>query len=76
MTDTGAGIAPEDQAKIFEALSQVGTDQAWKHAGTGLVLTLTRRFVELHGSEISVASAVGKGSTFAFTLPVRPWPAS
>ncbi len=76
VTDTGAGIAPEDQAKIFEAFSQVGTDQARKHEGTGLGLTLTRRFVELHGGEISVESTVGKGSTFAFTLPVRPCPAS
>ncbi len=76
VSDTGAGIAPEDQAKIFEAFSQVGTDRARKHEGTGLGLTLTRRFVELHGGEISVESAVGKGSTFAFTLPVRPEPAS
>ena len=76
VSDTGAGIAPEDQAKIFEAFSQVGTDKARKHEGTGLGLTLTQRFVELHGGEISVESAVGKGSTFAFTLPVRPWPAS
>ena len=75
VTDTGAGIAPEDQAKIFEAFSQVGTDAARKHEGTGLGLTLTRRFVELHGGVISVESAVGKGSTFAFTLPVRPNPA-
>jgi signal transduction histidine kinase len=76
VNDTGAGIAPEDQAKIFEAFSQVGNDQTRKHEGTGLGLTLTRRFVELHGGEISVESAVGKGSTFAFTLPVRSWPAS
>ena len=76
VSDTGAGIAPGDQAKIFEAFSQVGTDKARKHEGTGLGLTLTQRFVELHGGEISVESAVGKGSTFAFTLPVRPWPTS
>ena len=75
VTDTGAGIAAEDQAKIFEAFSQVGTDAARKHEGTGLGLTLTRRFVELHGGVISVESAVGEGSTFAFTLPVRPNPA-
>ena len=75
VSDTGAGIASEDQSKIFEAFSQVGSDQARKHEGTGLGLTLTRRFVELHGGEISVESAVGKGSTFAFTLPVRSWPA-
>jgi len=76
VTDTGAGIVAEDQAKIFEAFSQVGTDQARKHEGTGLGLTLTRRFVELHGGEISVESAVGEGSTFAFTLPVRSLPTS
>jgi signal transduction histidine kinase len=76
VTDTGAGIAPEDQVKIFEAFSQVGTDKARKQEGTGLGLTLTRRFVELHGGEISVESALGRGSTFAFTLPVRPWPAT
>ena len=65
------GIAPEDQAKIFEAFSQVGTDLTRKHEGTGLGPTLTRRFVELHGGEMSVVSAVGKGSIFTFTLPVR-----
>jgi signal transduction histidine kinase len=74
VSDTGAGIALEDQVRVFEAFSQVGTDDARKHEGTGLGLTLTRRFVELHGGEISVESAVGKGSTFAFTLPLRPWP--
>jgi signal transduction histidine kinase len=76
VSDTGVGIAPEDQAKIFEAFSQVGTDDVRKHEGTGLGLTLTRRFVELHGGEISVESAVGEGSTFSFTLPVRSWTAS
>jgi signal transduction histidine kinase len=74
VSDTGAGIAPEDQSRVFEAFSQAGTDDARRHEGTGLGLTLTRRFVELHGGEISVESAVGKGSTFAFTLPLRPWP--
>jgi signal transduction histidine kinase len=76
VSDTGAGIAPEDQKKIFEAFSQVGTDLARKHEGTGLGLTLTRRFVELHGGEMSVVSAVGKGSTFTFTLPVKQIPTS
>ena len=76
VSDTGNGIALEDQSRVFEAFSQVGTDDARKHEGTGLGLTLTRRFVELHGGEISVESAVGKGSTFAFTLPLRPWPTS
>ena len=69
--DTGAGIAPEDQASLFEEFKQVGRDSARKAEGTGLGLALTKRFVELHGGKIRVDSAPGKGSTFAFTLPVR-----
>ena len=75
VADTGVGIAPEDQDKIFEAFSQVGSGAA-RREGTGLGLTLTRQFVELHGGRIWVESEVGKGSTFTFTLPVRAWPTS
>jgi PAS domain S-box-containing protein len=71
VSDTGAGIAPEDQEAIFEAFRQVGTDVTRKREGTGLGLALTRRFVELHGGTIAVRSALGKGSTFTVTLPVR-----
>jgi signal transduction histidine kinase len=71
VSDTGIGIAPEDQQTIFEEFRQVGTDAAKKREGTGLGLTLTKKFVELHGGSIRVESAVGKGSTFTFTLPVR-----
>jgi signal transduction histidine kinase/HAMP domain-containing protein len=74
--DTGIGIAPADQALIFEEFRQVGGDYARKREGTGLGLALVRRFVQLHGGQIWVKSAVGEGSTFAFTLPGRPWPAS
>jgi signal transduction histidine kinase len=76
VSDTGLGIAPEDQEAIFEEFRQVGADYASKREGTGLGLTLTRKFVELHGGQIWVKSEVGKGSTFTFTLPVRPWPES
>jgi signal transduction histidine kinase len=76
VSDTGIGIAPEDQGTIFEEFRQVGNDYAQKREGTGLGLTLTRRFVEMHGGKIWVKSELGKGSTFTFTLPERPWPAS
>jgi signal transduction histidine kinase len=69
--DTGIGIAPEDHAKVFEEFVQVGRDYTRKAEGTGLGLALTRRFVELHGGEIRLASVPGKGSTFTITLPVR-----
>ena len=74
--DTGIGIAPEDQAAIFEEFRQVGREDARKQEGTGLGLTLAKKFVDLHGGRIWVQSQVGQGSTFSFTLPVRPCPAS
>ena len=71
VSDTGVGIAPEDQAAIFEEFRQVGRDDARKQEGTGLGLTLAKKFAELHGGRIWVQSHVGQGSTFTFTLPVR-----
>ncbi len=71
VSDTGIGIAPEDQEKIFEEFRQVGTDYAQKREGTGLGLTLTKKFVEIHGGKIWVKSEPGKGSTFTFTLPIQ-----
>jgi signal transduction histidine kinase len=70
VTDTGIGIAPEDQPRIFEEFRQVGSDYEHKSEGTGLGLTLAKKFVELHGGKIWVTSAVGKGSTFTFSLPI------
>ena len=70
VSDTGIGISPEDQEKAFEEFRQVGT-KAKKIEGTGLGLTLCRKFVELHGGKIWVKSQVGEGSTFTFTIPVR-----
>jgi signal transduction histidine kinase len=71
VSDTGIGIAAEDQEAIFEEFRQVGTDYAKKREGTGLGLALTKRIVELHGGRIWVKSEVGRGSTFTFTLPIR-----
>jgi signal transduction histidine kinase len=71
VSDTGIGIAPEDQARIFEEFRQVGGDYAHKKEGTGLGLTLAKKFVELHGGKIWVESEVGKGSKFTFTLPTN-----
>ncbi len=70
VSDTGVGIAPEDQDAVFEEFRQVGT-AAKKVEGTGLGLTLCRKFVELHGGRIWVKSEVGAGSTFTFSLPLR-----
>jgi signal transduction histidine kinase len=70
VSDTGVGIAPEDQAAVFEEFRQVGRDDARKQEGTGLGLTLAKKFVELHGGRIWVESTLGKGSTFTFSLPV------
>jgi signal transduction histidine kinase/putative methionine-R-sulfoxide reductase with GAF domain len=69
--DTGIGIAPEDQEAIFEEFRQVGRDYASKREGTGLGLTLAKKFVELHGGKIWVKSEVGRGSTFTISLPLR-----
>jgi signal transduction histidine kinase len=69
VTDTGVGIAPEDQEAVFEEFRQVGAADK-KVEGTGLGLALSRRFIELHGGRIWVTSAVGAGSTFTFTLPL------
>jgi signal transduction histidine kinase len=70
VTDTGIGIAPEDQDTVFEEFRQVGT-AAKEVEGTGLGLTLCRKFIELHGGRIWVKSQLGAGSTFTFTIPVR-----
>jgi signal transduction histidine kinase len=70
VSDTGVGIAPEDQEAVFEEFRQVGTAER-KAEGTGLGLTLCRKFVELHGGRIWVKSQVGGGSTFTFRLPLR-----
>jgi signal transduction histidine kinase/putative methionine-R-sulfoxide reductase with GAF domain len=69
--DTGVGIPLDQQDLVFEEFRQAGGDYLRKAEGTGLGLTLVKRFVELHGGSIRVESAPGHGSTFAFVLPAR-----
>jgi signal transduction histidine kinase len=70
VADTGVGIAPEDHDKVFEEFRQVGASAA-RVEGTGLGLAISRKFIELHGGRMSLASAPGKGSTFTFSLPLE-----
>lgn len=71
VTDSGIGIAPGDHQKVFEKFKQVGDTLTDKPRGTGLGLPICKEIVEHHGGRIWVESALGRGSTFAFTLPVQ-----
>ena len=68
--DTGRGIAPDHHELIFREFAQVDSSASRAHHGTGLGLTIARRFVELHGGRIWVESELGLGSRFFFTLPI------
>ncbi|HEX6289157.1 MAG TPA: response regulator [Herpetosiphonaceae bacterium] len=69
--DTGIGIAPEDQATVWEEFRQIDGSLARQYEGTGLGLAIVRRLVQLMGGEIELSSAVGQGSTFRFSLPTH-----
>jgi signal transduction histidine kinase len=71
VADTGPGISPADQARIFEEFQQADSSSTRKKGGTGLGLAIAKRIVEMHGGRIWVESALGRGSTFRFALPVR-----
>jgi signal transduction histidine kinase len=70
VTDTGEGIPVEDLPNMFERFYRVDKSRARATGGTGLGLTIAKRLVEAHGGQIAVQSEVGKGSRFAFTIPV------
>jgi len=69
VADNGIGIDPEHHEMIFHEFAQVDSSRARQHHGTGLGLAIARNFVQLHGGEIWVESALGEGSRFCFTIP-------
>ncbi len=68
--DTGPGISPDDAERIFDPFCQGGSVQPWRDkGGTGLGLTISKQFIELHGGKIWMESQLGNGASFYFTLP-------
>jgi two-component system sensor histidine kinase/response regulator len=71
VADTGIGISSTDQHRLFDAFSQVDASTTRRFGGTGLGLAISKQLVEAMGGHLTVASELGQGSTFAFTLPLE-----
>jgi signal transduction histidine kinase/CheY-like chemotaxis protein len=72
ISDTGPGIAEGDLSRLFQPFQQLDGTIRRRHGGTGLGLSISRRFIQLHGGDISVKSEPGRGTTFTFRIPIRP----
>jgi signal transduction histidine kinase/CheY-like chemotaxis protein len=70
VTDTGPGISPENQKRLFEPFEQIDSSLSRRHEGSGLGLSISKRFVEMHGGKMWLESQVGQGTTFYFSLPL------
>ena len=71
VSDTGPGVAPADQQKIFEEFHQADNSSTRKKGGSGLGLSISKRIVEMHGGRMWVESELNRGSKFSFALPIR-----
>jgi signal transduction histidine kinase len=71
VSDTGPGIPPQEQERVFEKFHQVDASSTRTKGGTGLGLVIAKQIVEMYGGRIWVESALGQGSTFRMELPVR-----
>ena len=69
VADTGIGMTPEQQAKLFEEFSQADATTAQRFGGTGLGLAITRKLARMMGGDVTVTSELGKGSVFIVRLP-------
>ena len=69
VADTGIGMTPEQQAKLFEEFTQAETSTAQRFGGTGLGLAISRKLARMMGGDVTVTSELGKGSVFTVRLP-------